>query len=101
MHLLTCCANLSAPGSDTQHSQSAEQRLVWLCPLGALRMHQLPLLLKPGPTCLPQALGLPGALVMCSPSQDAAEGSGVSFRPFIHPEHPSKLRARALRYNVV
>lgn len=33
-----------------------------------------------------KALGLPGAIVMCPLSQAAPEASGVSFRPFSHPE---------------
>lgn len=87
MHLLTCCANLSAPGSDIAFPEHRATTGAALFPLGALRMQQLSLLLKPGPTCLP---GRPwdsqGAIVMCPLSQVAPEASEVSFRPFIQPE---------------
>lgn len=87
MHLLTCCANLSAPGSNIQHSR--EHRAMTDAPLspGGFEDAAAAPSAETWPHLSPwKALGLPGATVMCPLSRAAPEASGVSFRPFVHPE---------------
>lgn len=87
MHLLTCCANLSAPGSDIQHSREHRAMTGAALSPGGLEDAAAASSAETWPHFSPwKALGLPGAIVMCPLSLAAPESSGVSFRPFIQPE---------------